>query len=309
MENNDFRKKILWLAIAAWLLCVGAFCVIASVIREKNENARRAAYEQLAQEASTEGAGSAAEVSEGADDRTTGGLSPEGLMEAAAQGENSENASEQGSDEISDDGDASDIPEAPVRELDWDKLHQTNPDIYAWIYVPGTCVDYPVLQHPSNNEYYLNHNLDGSYGFPGVIYTENYNSRDFTDPNTVIYGHNMDNDTMFSTLHNFADPQMVEEPHYIYIYTEDGRELVYEIFAAYEYVSIHLLLNFDVSNEYVFAQYIRNIENMDSTSPYPANIRHDIEPDVDDRLITLSTCTVNHDASKRFLVVGVLLNP
>ena len=175
--------------------------------------------------------------------------------------------------------------------------------------MPGTSVDYPVLQHPTDNGYYLMHNLDGSYGYPGVIYTEDYNSKDFTDPNTVLYGHNMDNTTMFSTLHKFSDPDMVLNPHYIYIYTEDGRTLVYEIFAAYEYPSLHLLINFDVKNEYVFEQYLRNISNIDITGTGVANIRHDIEPTVDDRIITLSTCTTDHDASERFLVVGVLLNP
>lgn len=227
------------------------------------------------------------------------GLSPEGLLEASGENDVSDN------EEV--------IPEAvasaPGKGLDWDELHATNPDIYAWIYVPGTSVDYPVLQHPSSNEYYLNHNLDGSYGFPGVIYTENYNSKDFTDPNTVVYGHNMDNTTMFSTLHNFRDPDMVTEPHYIYIYTEDGRTLVYEIYAAYIYPSIHLLLNFDVENDYIFEQYLRNISNMDLTSSDLANIRHDIDVTVSDRIITLSTCTTDHDASKRFLVTGVLLNP
>lgn len=228
------------------------------------------------------------------------GLSPEGLLQASGEGDVSGNEEEEIPEAVSD---------APGKSFDWDELHQTNPDIYAWIYVPGTSVDYPVLQHPSNNEYYLNHNLDGSYGFPGVIYTENYNSKDFTDPNTVIYGHNMDNTTMFSTLHNFRNPDMVSEPHYIYIYTEDGRTLVYEIYAAYIYPSIHLLLNFDVKNDYIFEQYLRNISNMDLTSSDLANIRHDIDVTVDDRIITLSTCTTDHDASKRFLVTGVLLNP
>ena len=169
-------------------------------------------------------------------------------------------------------------------------LTAENEDIFGWIYVPGTSVDYPVLQHPTDNEFYLMHNLDKSYGYPGVIYTEDYNSKDFTDPNTVLYGHNMDNTTMFSTLHKFSDPKMFETPHYIYIYTEDGRTLVYE-------------------NEYIYEQYLRNIGNMDLTSTGVANIRHDITPTINDRIITLSTCTTDHDANERFLVVGVLLNP
>lgn len=195
----------------------------------------------------------------------------------------------------------------PYKNLDWDELAEVNPDIYAWIYVPDTSVDYPILQHPTNNAYYLNYNIDGTYGFPGCIYTENYNSKDFTDPNTLIYGHNMDDDTMFSTLHVFRDKAMVDEDHYIYIYTPD-KVLVYEIFAAYEYPSLHLILNYDYSNIYIYEQYLRNLFNVAHTGARVANVRDDIEVTSDNRIVTLSTCTTDHDSTKRFLVAGVLIN-
>lgn len=76
--------------------------------------------------------------------------------------------------------------EIPEKNLDWDSLHEENQDIYAWIYVPNTTVDYPILQHPTDNSYYLNYNIDGTKGYPGCIYTEDYNSKDFSDINTVI---------------------------------------------------------------------------------------------------------------------------
>ena len=299
----------------AWLLACIAFLliVIAGIVwivaHFGHATSANSVYEELAADTVSADQSSNADVSSGdlvsegqLGEGSSGGLSPEGLAQAG--GEENDPA-----EEVTDARNTEAAEEAPDKGIDWDKLHETNADIYAWIYVPGTSVDYPVLQHPTDNEFYLMHNLDKSYGYPGVIYTENYNSKDFTDPNTVLYGHNMDNTTMFSTLHKFSDPQMVETPHYIYIYTEDGRTLVYEIFAAYEYPSIHLLLNFDVKNEYIFDQYLRNISYMDITGTGIANIRHDITPDVSDRIITLSTCTTDHDASERFLVVGVLLNP
>lgn len=67
-------------------------------------------------------------------------------------------------------------------------------------------------------------------------------------------------------------------------------------------------MNYDLTNEYVYAQYIKDILNMDSTNARVANIRHDIEVTEKDKIITLSTCTTDHDASLRFLVVGVLRN-
>ena len=91
----------------------------------------------------------------------------------------------------------------PQKNLDWEELEAVNPDIYAWIYIPNTNIDYPVLQRSGDNDYYLEHNLDGSRGKPGCIYTEDLNSKEFTDYNTVIYGHNMKSGAMFRTLHDF----------------------------------------------------------------------------------------------------------
>ena len=93
--------------------------------------------------------------------------------------------------------------ETAIIPVKFGELQSVNPDVYAWITVPGTEIDYPILQHPSDNSYYLMHNIDGSYGYPGCIYTENLNSKDFTDNNTVIYGHNMKNGSMFAQLHKF----------------------------------------------------------------------------------------------------------
>ena len=73
---------------------------------------------------------------------------------------------------------------------DFGQLHEQNQDIYAWIVVPGTQVDYPLLQSETDN-YYLDYNLDHSKGYPGCIYTNQCNRKDFSDYNTVLYGHNM----------------------------------------------------------------------------------------------------------------------
>ena len=96
-------------------------------------------------------------------------------------------------------------PEAPAVEIpiDFASLQARNPDVYAWITVPGTQVDYPILQSASDNGYYLDHTIDGEEKPEGSIFTENYNSKDFEDPNTVIYGHNMKNGSMFRTLHDY----------------------------------------------------------------------------------------------------------
>ena len=198
--------------------------------------------------------------------------------------------------------------EIPEKNLDWNKLHKENEDIYAWITVTDTTVDYPVLQHPTDNTYYLNNNIDGTPGYPGCIYTEDYNAKDFSDKNTVLYGHNLKDKTMFSSLHNYEKEDTFSKDQYIYIWTEND-VFVYKVFAAYEFNSNHLLLNYDYNNEYVYEQYIKDIFNVKDNGYGIANIKDDIDVTKEDRIITLSTCTTDHNSDQRFLVVGVLIPP
>jgi sortase B len=193
-----------------------------------------------------------------------------------------------------------DIPE---KNLDFNELAKTNKDIYAWITVPGTEIDYPVLQHPSDDSYYLEHNIDGSSGLPGCIYSELLNGTSFNDRNTVLYGHNMKNGTMFATLHRYADSTFFNENKYIFIYTRDGRTLVYRIFAAHTYSDTHLLKGIDITSDDKFQDYLDSIYESRAMGD---NLAEDVTVTYEDRIITLSTCT--GDDSKRFLVQGVLVN-
>lgn len=194
---------------------------------------------------------------------------------------------------------AFDIPE---KNLDWSSLYAENKDIYAWIYIPGTQVDYPVLQSASDDSYYLNHNIDGSYGKPGCIYTEKINSKDFTNYNTVLYGHNMKNGEMFGCLHDYEDKTFFDENPYVYVYTEE-KTYVYEIFAAYTATNAHILNTNDFSTQEGFADYLDNVVYNKALT---GNFRNDTRVTSDNRIITLSTCTSN--SSKRWLVQAVLVN-
>lgn len=193
--------------------------------------------------------------------------------------------------------------EIPEKAIDFEALLQENEDIYAWIYIPGVEVDYPILQHPTDDAYYLNHNLDGSSGLPGVIYTETVNSKDFMDPHTVIYGHNMNNGTMFGALHDYEDSQVFEDNQYFFIYTPE-KIFVYQIFAAYEYNAVHLIYNFDLENPDIYQNYLDQIFEIRDIN---SNIRRDVEVDAEDHIVTLSTC-VRGKKNMRYLVQGVLLN-
>ena len=194
-------------------------------------------------------------------------------------------------------------PELPDNPIDFKTLQEKNSDIYAWIKVPGTKVDYPVLRSNDKPEdFYLNHDENGKYKFAGCIYSQMYNTDDFTDPNTILYGHNMNNGSMFASLHSFRKVSFFNENEYIYIYTP-GHILTYRIYSAYRYDNRHILYSFDFSDKQVFADYIEMTKNPKSTI---VNVRKDVEVTADDRIITLSTCITNDNY--RYLVQGVLVD-
>ena len=199
-----------------------------------------------------------------------------------------------------------DIPkmdEGPVEiPIDFEGLTAKYPDIYAWIYIPGTNVNYPILQREGDNGYYLNHTYEGKSRAEGAIYTENYNEKDFSDPNTLIYGHNMKNGSMFQTLHKYKNKQFFEENSDIYIYQE-GRILRYKIFAAYVYDSRHILKSFDFDDEYIYGIYLNSVLTKKDMS---SNIDTSVSVTTEDKIITLSTC--NNNDAQRYLVQAVLLS-
>lgn len=187
--------------------------------------------------------------------------------------------------------------------IDFASLQAQNPDVCGWITVPNTNIDYPILQSSpdKDNDFYINHNLEGKYSAAGSIYIQRNNSNQFTDRNTVIYGHNMKNKTMFRTLHNFRDPKFFEENEFFTIYTP-GHIKTYRIFAAYRYDNRHILNSFDFTDKAVYEEYLKFATNPVSLIK---NVREGVKVTADDPIVTLSTCI--SDKRYRYLVQGVLI--
>lgn len=193
--------------------------------------------------------------------------------------------------------------EIPAKALDWEQIIAANSDIYAWIYIPGTNVDYPILQSATDDSYYLEHNLDGSKGYPGCIYTESYNSKDFTDHNTVIYGHNMKDGSMFHTLHSFEDKNFFEENRYAFIYMPDGKVFVYDLFAAYTFTDEHILQTYILDTDESMQEYLDVVYSYNTDN---SNFREGVTVTGQSNIITLSTC-IGGMPENRLLVQGVLI--
>ena len=185
--------------------------------------------------------------------------------------------------------------------IDFTQLQQMNPDVYAWIQVPGTAVDYPIVQSADDNTYYLTHDINNQQNVNGAIFTENYNHKDFQDPNTLIYGHNMRNGSMFQSLHQYMDRSFFDSNRTVIIYLPD-RILHYKIFAAYLYDNRHILMSFDFSDKNVYKRYLEDIFSMRDMNSF---VDTSMKVDNKDKIITMSTCYAGI-SSQRYLVQAVL---
>lgn len=193
-------------------------------------------------------------------------------------------------------------PEPVHIPVNFEALQSINSDVIAWVEVEGTDIDYPVLYDTSDDMYYLDHTYRGTYTTAGSIFIQDYNTDDFSDFNTVLYGHNMADRSMFAQLHDFRNSaSFFEENDTIIIYTPD-RKLTYEIFAAYRTNNLNILGNYAVETAEDREAYLDHVYSHSEIARFDYNV----DVTEADRIITLSTC-IGHD-SYRYVVQGVLVS-
>lgn len=146
--------------------------------------------------------------------------------------------------------------------------------------------------------------FDKKYLSSGAIYTQGVNRTDFTDPITVVYGHNGYKETMFTTLHKFEDSDFFNSHEYFYIYMPQHK-LTYQIISAFKYDDRHIMNSFNFYDENDLANFQAEITNPSSALK---NVRTNLDTtiDKDSKIVVLSTCITNQK-SNRFLVCGVLV--
>ncbi|SDI61331.1 sortase B [Pseudobutyrivibrio sp. 49] len=194
-------------------------------------------------------------------------------------------------------------PEVTTDTKDIAALQSDNPDIYAWITMPGTTVDYPVLQSEEDN-YYLNHKVDGTEGLPGSIYTNQIDGKDFQVANTVVYGHNMKNGSYFGQLHLFEDKDFFDNNREIDIYLSD-RKLTFEIIIASRFNDSYLSDTYIMENPVGTKQFLSDLTAYEPDAE-STHIIEGYDMGEYEQIITLSTC-VKGVAEERYLVVGRLI--
>ena len=182
-------------------------------------------------------------------------------------------------------------PKPPI-SVDFDTLKSVNPDVVGWIYIEALDnINYPVVQG-DDNETYLHTTYENNYNFAGTIFVDYENSSDFSDCNTLIYGHNMKNGSMFGLLSKHFKDQESVPGRYIWICTPD-KNYRYEIFSSHVVDAAGEVYTLFSAPDEQFASYL---EKMKSQSL----VDFQTEVTAEDKVITLSTCTGN-DAT-RFVV-------
>ncbi len=179
--------------------------------------------------------------------------------------------------------------------IDFEELEEINPDIVAWLKIRAIDLSYPVVQG-EDNDYYLHHTFENEEVFSGCLFVNCDNEDDFTDQNTIIYGHNMKDGSMFATLKKFQDEDTYDKSKYFWIFTKD-LIFQYRIFSA-RVVSWEGDTYRTTFSKKRFSELIENsLEDslVDNTG---------VEVTTDDKIVTLSTCT--GDDETRFVLVGRL---
>ena len=166
--------------------------------------------------------------------------------------------------------------------IDWKSLRAINPDVVAWVKIPGTVVDYPIVQ-TKDNQYYLKRAFDGKKNSCGTIFMNAYNRMDFSDYNTVLYGHNMKNGSMFAVINKYKEDAFYEDHKEVWLFTPYWER-------KYQIISVHKAT--DASETYTVEfgdRYAEHVAKEASMSIYDTGNGYN----VDLPMITLSTCTGN----------------
>lgn len=176
--------------------------------------------------------------------------------------------------------------------INFDELKEINNDIVGWIYFENIYINYPIVKG-KDNSYYLEHTFKNNINSSGSIFMDYRNNSEFKDLNTVIYGHNMRNGSMFGNLMKLKEEDFYKENSNFWILTNNGRYKC-EIFSLYIDESTSESYTIVFKDKEKYSEYLNMIleKSMYKTS---------INPTVNDSMITLSTCATA-EGSSRFIV-------
>ena len=213
-------------------------------------------------------------------------------------------AAEQGSPSVPvpEDGTPPEQPQdAAPREIspvtvDFEALRAYGGDVIGWICLPHTAINYPIAQ-ARDNAYYLDRFLDGSYISGGTLFADYACPSDFSGQNTIVYGHNMKDGSMFALIDDYGDQSFFDQHPVMYLNTPTQNYRV-DIFCGFTTDPESFVYRSAFASDEDYAAFLRALLNA-------SEIDCGVEPTTDDRIVTLSTCTYSGE-DVRFVVCGKL---
>lgn len=181
--------------------------------------------------------------------------------------------------------------QAPIR-VDFDILREQNPDIIGWIYSPDTPINYPIAQS-EDNDYYLRRLTDGTRNTAGTIFVDFRNSADFSDRNTLVYGHNMKNDTMFGTLSEYDSQSYYESHRTLWLLTPEQ---------SWKLEPIAGFVTRADSDSYILFESREELTGYLEEALTRSGFESEVDPEQTERIVTLSTCTYQ-GVDKRYILI------
>lgn len=183
---------------------------------------------------------------------------------------------------------------AGENNISFEKLRKLNPEVFGWLTVYGTNIDYPLAQG-TDNEKYVNTASDGTYSLSGSLFLDYRNRNDFSDFNSIIYGHHMDRQVMFGEITDFGEKEYFDGHRYGTLYW-DGEERGIEFFAFLKIDAYDTLYRPGITGAGEQEIYLDRIKEKS------VNYR-ELTPREDQRLVLLSTCT-SETTNGRHVLVG-----
>lgn len=188
-------------------------------------------------------------------------------------------------------------------QIDFAALQAENPDIFAWLYIPDTAIDCPVLQSGQADDFYESHDAYGEADEDGAVYIELANLTNMCDFNTVLHGRTgAEEKGPFADLYRFADADFFREHEKAYLYL-DGNVLTYEIFAAYERENTSLLRSYDFTYIEGCEQFLKDLY---ATREMTMNLREGWEGVTPYHFLITLTTQKEENADRQFVVVAIM---
>ncbi len=271
MKKNP-RKVLKWVLTA--LLCIG---IVGALVSELTSRLGEGDYHQAEAIATSPAAETETELETETEPVETETEPVETETEPPETKPETEPETETEGETLPPDPDADELA-----RLNLGALRVFNEDVIGWIRIPGTELNYPLIQG-EDNDYYLRRTWKGTYSIMGSIYMDYRNDAGLGDFNTIIYGHRMRNNTMFGELKNYKDKAYRDKAPYVYLLDDEGTHK-YEIFAAYEAKVSEKLYTAGLTEEQDKQTVLDTAEKLTVWDT-------GISPTTEDRVLTLVTCT------------------